>query len=102
MSAATADPLSDSQLEQVVRLVLGKRVPATSETGKAVAAHTAAAVAGGGDSSQAPAAVAESICGHQIERRAEPEDEGEDRPSGPVNAGESPPEVSRVQPAPRE
>jgi hypothetical protein len=50
MRAATTDPLSDSQLERVVRLALGKRVPATSETGKAVAAHTAAAVAGGGGS----------------------------------------------------
>jgi hypothetical protein len=102
MSAETADPLSDSQLERVVRLALGKRVPATSETGKAVAANAAAAAAGGGGSSQALAAVAEFICGHQIERRAEPEDEGEDRPSGSAEAGDSPPEVSRVQLAPPE
>jgi hypothetical protein len=85
-----------------VRLALGKRVPATSETGKAVAAHTAAAMAGGGGSSQAPAAVAEFICGHQIERRTESEDEGENHASDPVRAGELPPAVSRIQPAPPE
>jgi hypothetical protein len=98
MRAATADPLSNSQLEQVVRLALGKRVPATSVTGKAVAAHTAAAVAGGGGSSQAPAAVAEFSCGRQIERRTEFEEEGENRTSDPVRAGGSPPAASRLEP----
>ncbi len=99
LRAATADPLRDSRLERVVRLALGKRVPATSETVKAVVAHTAAAVTGGGGSSQAPAAVAEFLCGHQIERRTEPEDEGENHPSGPVEAGEPPSEVSGMLPA---
>jgi hypothetical protein len=78
MSATTADPLSDSQLERVVRLALGKRVPATSETGKAVAANATVAAAGGGGSSQAPTAVAEFICGHQIERA-----NGDDGRQGP-------------------
>jgi hypothetical protein len=36
MRAATTDPLSDSQMEQVVRLALGKRVPGTGEVSKAV------------------------------------------------------------------
>jgi hypothetical protein len=102
MRAATADPLSDSQLERVVRLALGKRVPATSETCKAAVAHTTAAVAGGGGSSQAPVSVAEFICGHQIERRTESEGEDENRPSDPVGAGESSPAASGVQPAPPE
>jgi hypothetical protein len=38
LDAATADPLSDSQLEQVVRLALGKRVPIAVKTDKAVVA----------------------------------------------------------------
>jgi hypothetical protein len=101
MDAATGDPLSDSQLERVVRLVLRKRDPTMVETGEAVAAH-AATTAGGGGSSQTLAAAADFIRSHQIKQRAEPEDEGESRPSEPVEAGESPPEVSGVQPAPPE
>jgi hypothetical protein len=54
MRAATADPLSDSQLEQVVKLALGKRVPAGA-TSKAATAHAASAATGGGDPSQASA-----------------------------------------------
>ncbi len=65
MRTATADPLSDSQLEWVVRLALGKRVPITSGTGKAVAAYTAAVTAGSGNSPWAPAAAAEFIRGEQ-------------------------------------
>jgi hypothetical protein len=99
MRAATTDPLSDSQLERVVRLALGKRVPATSEPSKGIAAHTAAAMAGGGDSSRAPAAAAEFISNHQVERRMEFEDKGENRSSDPVIAGGSPPAVSRMRPA---
>ncbi len=102
MDAATADPLNDSQLERVVRLALGKRVPTTVETGKAVIAHAAAAVAGGGGTAQTPAAGAEFIRSHQTKRKTEPEDEGESRPPVPVEAGESPPEVSGVQSAPPE
>ncbi len=98
--AATTDPLSDSQLERVVMLALGKRVPDMSETSKAVTAHTAAAAAGGRDSSRA--AAAEFISGHQVERRMESKDEGEDRASDSIRAGESPPAVSRIQPAPPE
>ncbi len=59
MRAATTDPLRDSQLERVVRLSLGKRVPAASTTSKAAMAHAAAATTSGGDSSRAsPPAVA--------------------------------------------
>ncbi len=46
LDAATADPLSDLQLERVVRLALGKRVPITVETGKASVVHATAAAAG--------------------------------------------------------
>jgi hypothetical protein len=102
MDAATADPLSDSQLERVVRLALGKRVPTTVETGKAVVAHAAAAMSGGGGTSRTPAAAAEFVRSHQTKRKMEPEDESENRFSEPVGAGESPPKVSGVQSAPPE
>jgi hypothetical protein len=102
MRTATADPFSDSQLERVVRLALGKRVPVTSEPSKAIAAHTAAAAVGGGDSSRTPAAAAEFISDHQVERRTESEDEGESRASDPIRAGESPPAVSRIRSPPPE
>ncbi len=102
MDAATADPLSDSQLEQVMRLALGKRVPATVEGGKAVVAHAAAVMVGGGGSSQASAAEADFIRSHQIKQKAEHEDESEGRPSEPIKAGESPPEMSGVHSAPPE
>jgi hypothetical protein len=105
MRIATADPLSDSQREQVVRLALGKRVPATNGTERVVAAHVAAAAAGGGDSSRAPAAAAELIGDHQAEQRVESGDESESRASDPTGTGESPPPVSRAQstsPEPRE
>jgi hypothetical protein len=47
MRAATADPLSDSQLERVEKLALGKRVPTASATSKVAAAHAASAATGG-------------------------------------------------------
>jgi hypothetical protein len=99
MDAARADPLSDLQLERVVRLALGKRVPTTVETGKAVVAHAGATMAGGGDKSRTPAATAEFARVHQAKRKLEPEDESESRSSEPIGAGESPPEVNGVQSA---
>jgi hypothetical protein len=71
LNAATADSLSNSQLERVVRLALGKRVPATVETDKAVVAHAAAAIAGGKDASPTPPAAAEFTRVHQAKRRLE-------------------------------
>ncbi len=99
MTAVTTDPLSDSQLERVVRLALGKRVPTTSETNKVAVASAAAATAGGGDPSRASAPAAEFIGDHQAEPRMESEDEGESHASDPTRAGESPPAVSRIQSA---
>jgi hypothetical protein len=96
MRAATTDPLSDSQLEWVVRLALGKRVPAASVTGKAPVAQSATS---GGDSSWALAPAAELIGDHQAERRLESEDGSESRASNPTRAGGSPPAVSRTMPA---
>jgi hypothetical protein len=69
MRATTADPLSDSPLEQVVKLVLGKRVPAASATSKATAAHAAPAVTSGGDSSLASAPAMKLTEDQQAERR---------------------------------
>jgi hypothetical protein len=43
MRAATADPVSDSQLEQVGKLALGKRVPTAGANSKVAAAHAALA-----------------------------------------------------------
>jgi hypothetical protein len=99
MRAATTDPLSDSQLERVVRLALGKRVPAASTTSKAAVAHAATATTSGRDSSRASAPAVELIGDHQAEQRMESEDESESRASDPTRAGGSPPAVSRVRPA---
>ncbi len=99
MRAPTADPLSDSQLERVVKLALGKRVPATGATSKVAAAHAAPAATGGRDPSQASAPAVELADNHQVQRRAESEDECETRASDPTGPGGSPPVVGRVRPA---
>jgi hypothetical protein len=97
MRAATADPLSNSQLERVVKLALGMRVPAAGPTSKAAAAHAAPA-GGGGDSSQASAPAMELTEDQQAERRVESEDESESRASDPTRPEGSPPTMSRVRP----
>jgi hypothetical protein len=99
MRAATTDPLSDSQLERVVRLALGKRVPAASTTSQVAMAHAAAATTSGGDSSRASAPVVELTDDHQAERRVESEDQSESRASDPTRPEGSPPAVNRVWPA---
>ncbi len=99
MRAGTADPLSDSQLERVVKLALGKRFPAAGATSKATAAHAVPAAVGRGDSSQASAPAMELADNHQAERRVEPEDESESRASDPTGTGGSPPAMGRVRPA---
>jgi hypothetical protein len=84
MRAATADPLSDSQLERVVKLALGKRVPAAGATSNAAAAHAAPAVTDDVDSSQASAPATELTEDQQAERRVESEDDSESRASDPT------------------
>ncbi len=64
MRAATADPLSDAQLEQIVKLALGKRVPIASAT------------MGGGDPPQATTSAMEPAGNLLDEREVESEDEG--------------------------
>jgi hypothetical protein len=59
MRAATADPLSDAQLERIVKLALGKRVPIAS-----------AAVGGGPPQVTTPAV--EPAGNHQAERKWNP------------------------------
>jgi hypothetical protein len=99
MRAATADPLSDSQLERVEKLALGKRVHAAGATSKAAAAHAAPAATGGGDSSQASAPAMELADNHQAQRRVESEDESESRALDTTGPGGSPPAMGRVRPA---
>jgi hypothetical protein len=99
MRAATADPLSDSQLERVVKLALGKRVPAASVTSNASAAHAAPVTTGGGDLSQSSAPAMGLAGNHQAERRMESEDESESHASGPTRLGGAPPAMGRVRPA---
>jgi hypothetical protein len=98
MMAATADPLSDSQLERVGKLALGKRVPTAGATSKVAAAHAALAATGSGDSSQASAPAMELADNHLAKRRVESGDESESRASDPTRPGGSPPVMGRVRP----
>jgi hypothetical protein len=102
LDAATADPLSDSQLERVVRLALGKKVPVAVEAGKAVVACAAAAKAGGDDAPLTPGAASEFARIHQPKRRLETKDESENRSPEPTGAGESPLAACKTQSAPPE
>ncbi len=96
LDAAIADPLSDSQLERVVRLALGKRVPVEVEAIKAVVACVAAAKAGSDDAPRTPGAAFEFARIRQPKRRLEPEDKGENRPLRPAGAWELPPAASKT------
>jgi hypothetical protein len=87
MRAATADPLSDAQLERIVKLALGKRVPIASAT------------MGGGDPPQATTPAVEPASNQQAERKVESKDEGESHASDFTKPGESPPSMSRMRPA---
>jgi hypothetical protein len=100
LDIATADPLSDWELERVVRLALGKRVPVAVEASKAVVACATAANASGDDVSRTPGAVFARI--RQPKRRMEPEDESENRSPEPTEAGESPTAGSEAQSTPPE
>jgi hypothetical protein len=86
MRAATADPLSDSQLERIVRLALGKRVP------------IAPAATGGGDPPQATTPTMEPAGNHRTERRAESEEESEGQASDLTGPKGSPPAMGRMRP----
>jgi hypothetical protein len=65
MRAATANPLNDEQLERIVRLALGKRVP------------VAPAATAGGDSLQTTSSTAMLAGDHQAELEVASKDEGE-------------------------
>jgi hypothetical protein len=95
LDAAAADPLSDSQLERVVRLALGKRVPVGVEAPKAVVACAAAAKVGGDDAPRTPGAAFKFARIRKPKRRLETEDESENRSPGPAGAGELPPAAWR-------
>jgi hypothetical protein len=102
LEAAKAGPLSDSQLEMVIRLALGKRVPVTIEASKAVVACAAAPKASGDDAPCTPGAAFKFARMHQPKRRLEPEDKNENRSPEPTEAGESPPAGSEAQSTPPE
>ncbi len=85
MRAATANPLSDAQLERIVKLALGKRVP------------VAPAAAEGGDPPQATTPAVEPASNHQAEREVESEDEGESHVTDRTGPEESPPTMGKVR-----
>jgi hypothetical protein len=87
MRAATADPLSDAQLEQIVKLALGKRVP------------IALATMGGGDPPQATTSAMEPAGNHLAEREVESEGEGESHALDLTRPEGSPPAMGKVRPA---
>ncbi len=87
MRAATANPLSDAQLERIVKLALGKRVP------------IAPAAAEGGDPPQATTPAVEPASNHQAKREGESEDEGESHATDHTGPEESPPAMGRMRPA---
>ena len=94
MRAATANPLSDAQLERIVKLALGKRVPVTP---------TATV---GGDPPQATTSAAKLAGDHQAELEVASEDEDEGHamkctgPEGPPPArGEGQPASPELQEA---
>jgi hypothetical protein len=87
MRAATANPLSDAQLERIVKLALGKRVPVIP------------AVAAGRDPPQATTLAARPAGDHKTESEVVSEDEGESHATdctGPVGP---PPAKGVVRPA---
>ncbi len=91
MRAATADPLSDSQLERIVKLALGKRVPITPAAADSREPRQASASAverGGGARRE-----------HQAERRVESEDESESHASDLTGPEGSPPAMGKTRPA---
>jgi hypothetical protein len=88
MRAVTAYPLSDAQLERIVRLALGKRV------------LDASATTAGGDPPRATTSVAGSAGGHQAGPEVMSEDGGESHGTD-CTGPEEPPLASRVvQPTP--
>jgi hypothetical protein len=87
MRAATANPLSDAQLERIVKLALGKRVPV---------APTATA---GGGPPQATSSTARLASDHQAELEVASEDEGESHAADCTGPEGPPPARGEVQPA---
>jgi hypothetical protein len=87
MRAATANPLSDAQLEQIVKLALGKRVP------------VAPAATDGGNPPQATTPAVEPAGNHQAEREVGSEDKGESHATDHTGPEGSPPAMGKVRPA---
>jgi hypothetical protein len=90
LDATRGNPLRDSQLERVVRLILGKRAPVAVKTNKAVVACITTAKAGGDDVPRTPGAAFEFARIRQPKRRLEPEDKIENSPPESTGAKELP------------
>jgi hypothetical protein len=87
MKAATADPLSDAQLDRIVKLALGRRIPA------------APAAAGGEVLSQAATPAVGPTGNQPARRRVESEDGGESHASDLTGPKGSPPAMGRARSA---
>jgi hypothetical protein len=87
MKAATANPLSDAQLERIVKLALGKRVP------------VAPAVMAGGNPTQATTSAVRPAGNHQAEPEVVSENEGESHATDYTGPEGPPPARGVVQPA---
>ncbi len=87
MRAATANPLSDAQLERIVKLALGKRVP------------VAPAVMAGRDPPQATTSEARPAGDHQAGPEVVSEDEGESHATDCTGPEGPPPARGVVRPA---
>jgi hypothetical protein len=87
MRAATANPLSDTQLERIVKLALGKRVPA------------APAIVAGGDPPQATTSAVRPAGDHQVGPEVVSGDEGESHVTDCTGPEGPPPARGVVRPA---
>jgi hypothetical protein len=87
MRAVTAYPLSDAQLERIVKLALGKRI-----------LEAAITTASGGPSG-ATTSVARAICDPRARTEVTPKDECEDHRADSTEPEEPPPTNGAVRPA---
>jgi hypothetical protein len=94
--------ISDTQLERLVKLALGKRTSPEVKTDKAVMACITVAKTVGGHTVQAPGAASEFAHGHQPKWRLGPEDKAGNRLSGYAGAEELPSASDDARDAPPE
>jgi hypothetical protein len=88
LNAARKDPISETQLERLVKLALGMKTLPEAKTGEAVMSCITIAEAGGTDTTQAPGAASEFTHGHRPKQKLDPGHEAEDCPSRYAGAEE--------------